>query len=92
MQWKKDVTVVKRDGEWYLNDRESSRQVAGEDVPVVEAMEQGICDGKELVHYLAEKQKKSEVVAGLYLAQFMVEYIDYIDYIGISEEEVMIEP
>lgn len=87
MRWKEGIRAIRTDGEWYLAGCDTPCQVSKKDISIVEAIENGICEDDKLVRYLAEKQGVSEVVEGLSLAQFMV---DYMDYIGVSQEEDLV--
>lgn len=89
MRWREGVTAKKENGGWVLRSREESMYVAKKDCQIVEIMEQGICENNEMIRCLIEKNGTDEVVAGFLLAQFMV---DYMDFIGMSQEISLIEP
>ncbi len=83
------MTVKKENGEWILRNQEESMYVAKEDCRIMEIMEQGICENNEMIRCLVERNGTDEVVAGFLLAQFMV---DYMDFIGVSQENSLIDP
>ena len=89
MRWREGVTVKKENGEWILRNQEESMHIAKKDCQIVEIMERGICENNEMIRFLVEENGTDEVVAGFLLAQFMV---DYMDFIGISQEISLIEP
>ncbi|MCI8991437.1 MAG: hypothetical protein HFG80_01725 [Eubacterium sp.] len=89
MKWRKGVIAAKKNGEWYLEDQSILKHIEKKDAAIVELMEQGIYENKEIIRYLVEKNGTDEVAAAFLLAQFMV---DYMDYIGVSQEITVIEP
>lgn len=89
MRWREGVTVKKENGEWILRSQEESMYVDKKDCRIMEIMEQGICENHEMIRCLVEENGTDEVVAGFLLAQFMV---DYMDFIGISQENSLIDP
>lgn len=91
MQWRRGVTVENKKGKWYLINGERHQKIEEENIPIIEAMEQGVSEDKEIVRYLARTQKQDEIVASFQLAQFMLDYIDYISEPPAQDYE-LIEP
>lgn len=91
MQWKRGVTVTREKGKWYLIKDGVHHPIEEKDFPIIEAMEQGISEDKEIVAYLVRNQKQDEIVASFQLAQFMLDYIEFIRESAMQDYE-LIEP
>ena len=78
MKWKSDVIVECKDGLWLrIGDRKCA--VAKADEVIVRKMEEGITDDEALLKCLSEETEESPAESGLRLAQFVVDYGDYIE-------------
>ena len=77
MKWKPDVTV-ERKRRYMLSQGKKRRMIAREDYYLVDAMEQGITDERELNELVVCTEKVDSVIAGFRLAQFIVDYGEYI--------------
>ena len=88
MRWKPDVILEKKDG--YLFVYESKKkQVKKEDEYIIQLVEQGIYDDKRLVANIMKNEEVDELLARFRLAQFIVDYGDYIEELnGYQKIEV----
>lgn len=78
MQWKSDVTIERNDGLWLcIGDKKIA--VDKDDETIVRKMEQGITDDDALLKCLSEDNGESLAECGLRLAQFVVDYGEYIE-------------
>lgn len=79
MKWKEGVKVTKKKKDIYLlrmNHKE--KKILPEHNYLLEAIQNGIEDDKELVDYIIEQEEICEAAAGFTLAGFIIEYADFI--------------
>ncbi|MGN0437302.1 MAG: hypothetical protein ACI4F4_02180 [Lachnospiraceae bacterium] len=89
MKWKNDVIFEKNKKQSFFRQNESVTQVEERDVFICDAVEDGITDEKAIIHLIMEQEKENEVLASLRLAQFV---LDYSDYISNDIGHMVIEP
>lgn len=87
MKWKNNVIYDKKQSCLRLND--SLTQVEEEDVYICDALEHSITDEKAIIGLIMEQEKENDVMASLRLAQFV---LDYGDYISNDVGHMVIEP
>lgn len=87
MKWKNNVIYDKKQSFLRVND--SLTQVEEEDVFICDAVEAGITDEKALIDLIMEREKENNVMASFRLAQFV---LDYSDYISNDIGHMVIEP
>lgn len=78
MKWKREVTVEKID-EYIIKCDYNQKKIAKEDEYIVKAVEEGINDDAEITQLIMTKENVDEIIAGLRLAQFIVDYGEFID-------------
>ncbi|MDD3219175.1 MAG: hypothetical protein PHC41_06115 [Lachnospiraceae bacterium] len=77
MEWKSNVSVTKGDS-YVIADGTHEKKASKEDEYIIAAMEKGICDDEKLLQVIMEQEQYTEMIARLRLAEFVVEYGDYI--------------
>lgn len=78
MRWKKDVTVDRSDGLW-LRRGCISRRVAKDDEQIALLLSQGKTEDEELTGIVKNLEEDDEIRAGLRLAQFAIDYCDFLE-------------
>ena len=78
MKWKNDVTLEKKKEQYFICIENSKKQVETEDTFICEAVEQGITDETELISLIMDKEQKNDVLASLRLAQFVLDYSEFV--------------
>ncbi|NCB94603.1 MAG: hypothetical protein EOM40_18945 [Clostridia bacterium] len=87
MRWKNDVKIEKKNG-YMLKNKEGERKIKPEDEYIVKAMVKGICEDERLLEVIKKKEDLDEILSGFRLAEFLVEYGEYIEEL---KDELMIE-
>ncbi|MDD2972144.1 MAG: hypothetical protein PHE02_08455 [Lachnospiraceae bacterium] len=77
MKWKKDVILDKQKS-WRLHLDDKVLPIAEGDVYLVKAVEEGICNDEDLVRLIAREEGIDETAAAFGLAQFLLDYSDFI--------------
>ena len=77
MKWKKNVTLEKQQP-WQLRLGDKVTPVAERDRYLIKAVEKGISNEEELVRLVAKEEGIDETAAAFGLAQFLLDYSDYI--------------
>lgn len=77
MQFKPEVTLTNQNG-WRLSMGDRSAPVAPEDVYLARAIAQGMGEIEQLKVLIAKAEGINEVAAAFRLAQFILEYGDFI--------------
>ena len=79
MKWKEGVKVTKKKKDSYLlRMNQKEKKILPEHNYLLEAIQNGIEDDKELVDYIIEQEEICEAAAGFTLAGFIIEYADFI--------------
>lgn len=78
MKWKDEVVLKKTKSQYTFCLNKIKKIVGKEDAFICEAVEQGITDEQELIQFVMEQKNVDEILAGLQLAQFVLDYSDYI--------------
>ncbi|MGN0151696.1 MAG: hypothetical protein ACI39Q_04410 [Wujia sp.] len=89
MKWKDEVTIEKRKNIYRFHMSGNEMPVDQEDVYICDAIEGGMTDDKELLRLIMKKEDENEVIASLRLAQFV---LDYGDFISNDLGHMVIEP
>lgn len=79
MKWKRKVTLKTENNQFLLCHGENSLPVKNEDLYLVKAIKKGIHDENKLKHLVMEHDDTNETVAGFTLAQFILDYQEYIE-------------
>lgn len=77
MKWKQDVSV-NRKGTYTFSSDKQVKEAAEEDYYLIDAIEKGMTDDKELAQLVVEKEELNEAAAGFRLAQFILDYGEFI--------------
>ncbi|MEG1360875.1 MAG: hypothetical protein RSE23_14545 [Clostridia bacterium] len=86
MKWKKDV-ILEKQQPWQLRLGDKVTPVAQRDIYLIKAMEKGISNDEDLVRLVANEEGIDETAAAFGLAQFL---LDYSDFIAEDQSHVMI--
>lgn len=79
MKWKRKVNMIEQEEEMVLCLGERWIVVAKEDTYLVEAIQNGTWEEEELKSLIMKHDQCNEIVAGLTLAKFILDYQDYIE-------------
>ncbi len=79
MKWKRKVTVNKEQGNTYLCLGDSRCPVSVEDLYLVEAIHHGMKEEDQLKKLIMKNDNANEIVAGLTLAKFILDYQNYLE-------------
>lgn len=79
MKWKRKVSIVIQDEELILSLGENWSVVAKRDWYLVNAVKNGVCEEEELKCLIMEQDQCNDIVAGLTLAKFILDYQNYIE-------------
>lgn len=77
MKWKKNVTLEKLQP-WKIRLGDKVTPIAERDKYLIKAVEKGISNEEELVRLVANEEGIDETAAAFGLAQFLLDYSDYI--------------
>lgn len=86
MKWKDGVKVIK-EKQYRFEQESNSKEILDKYRYIVDAVDSGIENDYKLVKIIEEKEKTSDVEAGLELANFLIEYGDFI---GEMEGHILI--
>ncbi|MEG2266252.1 MAG: hypothetical protein RSC68_18205 [Acinetobacter sp.] len=86
MKWKKDV-ILEKQQPWQLRLGDKITPIAERDMYLIKAVEKGISNDEDLVRLVAEEEGIDETAAAFGLAQFL---LDYSDFIAEDRSHVMI--
>lgn len=89
MKWKSDVVLEKNNKQYLFRLGDGMKQVEEGDAFICNAVEEGITEEKALIGLIMEQEKENDVMASLRLAQFV---LDYSDYISNDVGHMVIEP
>lgn len=78
MKWKNGVTVL-RDGSGYMLKLDNDMCMIEEEAYIIEAVESGTCDDEELKKIIIKHEKSNDVIAGLTLARFILNYQRFVE-------------
>lgn len=79
MKWKRKVSIVIQDEELILSLGENWSVVAKRDWYLVNAVKNGVWEEEELKCLIMEQDQCNDIVAGLTLAKFILDYQNYIE-------------
>lgn len=79
MRWKKKVEVLKEQGNSILCRGKNVRVVLEEDLYLVEAIKKGVHEEEKLKKLIMEHDNANEIIAGLTLAKFILDYQSYLE-------------
>lgn len=77
MKWKKDV-ILEKQQPWQLRLGDKVTPIAERDIYLIKAVEKGICNDEDLVRLVAKEEGIDETAAAFGLAQFLIDYGDFI--------------
>lgn len=77
MKWKPSVKIDNTNGLW-ISLGEKKRMIAEDDVIIVQKMGEGMYDDSALLKCLSEETGDSDIESSLRLAQFVVDYGEFI--------------
>lgn len=77
MNWKDGVTIKREKTVWLVLSK-LKKEVAKEDLPIIELLEKGVTEDNELQSKVAAAYSENEAEAGLRLAQFVEDYADFL--------------
>ena len=84
MKWKPGATIERNKEELRFCYREPEEEqskektAAKEDYYIIDAIESGMTDDKELLQLVGDTEQTNDVVSGFRLAQFILDYGEYI--------------
>ena len=78
MKWKKEIIIKQEKGYILMLDEEKCR-VKQEDEYLVKVMKRGIEKNEELKTVIMKEKQVSDAVAGFILAQFILDYQEFIE-------------
>lgn len=79
MNWRRKVTIITEQGKIFLCLGENRCPVPEVDRYLVEAIKNGIHEQEKLKELIMGHDKSNEIVAGLTLAKFILDYQNYIE-------------
>lgn len=79
MKWKRKVSIVREQDEIRLCLGEHWTNVAREDRYLVEAIQNGIDKEEQLKNLIMKHDQTNDIVSGLTLAKFILDYQDYLE-------------
>lgn len=79
MKWKRKVTVITEQGSPILCLGDSRYPVTEADLYLIEAIRDGIHEEEKLKELIMEHDKSDEILAGLTLAKFILDYQRFIE-------------
>lgn len=79
MKWKKNVTVIREQGNIILCLGKKQCSVPETDIYLVKAIKTGVHDEEKLKELIMEHDSSNETVAGLTLAKFILDYQIYLE-------------
>lgn len=89
MKWKNDVIIEKKKNQYIFHLNQKKLQIEAKDCYICDAVEDGVTDDKELIQIIMEKEEENDVEASLRLAQFV---LDYSEFISNDIGHMVIEP
>ena len=78
MKWKPEVMLHQNGGYLLTNGRDEKR-IAKEDEYIFLAVERGTKEDQNIIEIIMEKEQVDEIIARCRLAQFVVDYGEYIE-------------
>lgn len=79
MKWKRKVTVITEEGNVILCLGDNHCSVPETDLYLVNAVKKGIHEEEKLKELIMEHDNANEIVAGLTLAKFILDYQSYLE-------------
>ena len=79
MKWKKNVTIISKQGNVILCLGKKQRPVPELDIYLVKAIQKGIHDEEKLKELIMEHDNSNEIVAGFTLAKFILDYQNFVE-------------
>jgi len=79
MKWKRKVTVTREQGESFLRLEKNRCSVPEADRYLVEAIWEGIQEEEKLKELIMKHDDCNEIVSGLTLAKFILDYQSYLE-------------